>query len=144
MQDTEIEKRFLCTYPKPCSWERREKEQYFQSMTAHQNHRGAIKIQTDTLALSLETDWWGVGPWQYFNFPCSFQAFDILRAGGCGGRGVGKQDRPKVRETSQHSLHYSFSARNLNLFNIHIIYIINSKPKGWSLKGTKRKSGLQF
>lgn len=37
---------------------------------------------------------------------------------------------PKVRETSQHLLHYSFFARSLNLFNSHIIYIINSKPKG--------------
>lgn len=34
-QVTGIEKRFLCTYPKPCSWKRREKEQYFPGWAAH-------------------------------------------------------------------------------------------------------------
>jgi len=43
MQVTGIEKRFLCPYPKPYSWERREKEQYIPSLAAHENHVGSYK-----------------------------------------------------------------------------------------------------
>lgn len=45
MQVTVIEKRFLCPYPKPYSWERREKEQYIPSLAAHENHMGCYKCR---------------------------------------------------------------------------------------------------